>query len=54
MGGQAFKKLGAYASFLDIMKEVNKSIIANFESFRWANGMDYYIKRGIRTQNTSY
>ena len=54
MGGNAFKKLGANASLLDIIKEVNKNIIENFESFRWANGPDYYIERGIKTQNTSY
>lgn len=54
MGGQAFKKLGANASLLDIIKDVNKNIIENFESFRWANGPDYYIERGIYTQNTSY
>jgi len=54
MGGNAFKKLGANASLLDIIKEVDKNIIENFESFRWANGPGYYIERGIRTQNTSY
>ena len=54
MGWDAFKKLGTNALLLDIIKEVNKNIIENFESFRWANGPDYYIERGIRTQNTSY